>query len=554
MLQTLSIQNVALITKLTIDFEKGLNILLGETGAGKSIIFDSINFVLGEKLDKTLLRSGESSMRVDAMFTQLNQTALDKLKEYDFDGEELLLTRIYSLDGKSSCKVNGIPCTTSILKEIGSILVDSYSQQESVELLKTKNHLIMLDKYGGSKISSLKEELKEEFNNYQEINKQINNLGGSEFERERTKSLLEFQIKEIEDAQLIIGEDVEAYERLKILNNAEKIHEAITLCEDYLNDSSTSIINNLQQSTHILSSLNIERIEDCKNRLDSTRYEIEDIYQTLVDIKNESEFDEKEFNSLDRRLDLIKSLTKKYGGSIEKTLDYLEEIKIKLSNLNDSEFLLEKLNKEKEKVYTNLLNICDKLTKLRKENALIIEEKIINEIRQLGMKSSKFEVKFNILPEITSNGLDEVEFVFSANKGQEVKSLSKTASGGELSRFMLAIKNIFAEIGSSQTLIFDEIDSGISGETGNIVGQKLNNITSFAQILCITHLPQVACYGDNFFFVSKVENEFNTETHIKQLTDQEICHNIARMIVGDDVSETSLSQAKEMRKKAGKSV
>ena len=553
MLQTLSIKNVALISSLSIDFGRHFNVLLGETGAGKSIIFDALNFVLGAKIDKTLLRSGESTMRVDAVFTNLKESTLELLKEFGIEEDEIVLTRTYSQDGKSSIRINGLPSTQSVLKNVGDILVNSYSQHESVDMLKTKNHLIMLDKYGNEKIKPLKEKLQSEYHTFKDIENKIKSLGGNDFERERTKSLLLYQIKEIEDANLKVGEDEEVKERLKFLSNAEKINQAITICEELLSDNNDSCINSLQQSSSLLSSISgFGNIDECKNRLDSARYEIEDIYQTLVDIKSNAEFDENEYEELDRRNDLIKSLIKKYGGSIEKTLEYLENSKKQFEELENSVALIEKLEKDKSDIETKLNNTAEMLSNVRKTYAQEITKKITCELRELGMKSSSFDVKFNRLETITLEGLDDVEFVFSANKGQELKSLAKTASGGELSRFMLAVKNIFAEIGSAQTLVFDEIDAGISGETGNIVGQKLNNITRYAQVLCITHLPQVASYGDDFFYVSKTEDKTSTLTQIKHLEGDEIIYNLARMIGGDNVSDIALSHAKEMRNLTGK--
>ena len=553
MLQTLSIKNVALISSLSIDFGKHFNVLLGETGAGKSIIFDALNFVLGAKIDKTLLRSGESTMRVDAVFTNLKESTLELLKEFGIEEDEIVLTRTYSQDGKSSIRINGLPSTQSVLKNVGDIIVNSYSQHESVDMLKTKNHLIMLDKYGNEKIKPLKEKLQSEYHTFKDIENKIKSLGGNDFERERTKSLLLYQIKEIEDANLKVGEDEEVKERLKFLSNAEKINQAITICEELLSDNNDSCINSLQQSSSLLSSISgFGNIDECKNRLDSARYEIEDIYQTLVDIKSSAEFDENEYEELDRRNDLIKSLIKKYGGSIEKTLEYLENSKKQFEELENSVALIEKLEKDKSDIETKLNNTAEMLSNVRKTYAQEITKKITCELRELGMKSSSFDVKFNRLESITLEGLDDVEFVFSANKGQELKSLAKTASGGELSRFMLAVKNIFAEIGSAQTLVFDEIDAGISGETGNIVGQKLNNITRYAQVLCITHLPQVASYGDDFFYVSKTEDKTSTLTQIKHLEGDEIIYNLARMIGGDNVSDIALSHAKEMRNLTGK--
>ena len=547
MLQTLFIKNVALISSLTIDFGRGLNILLGETGAGKSIIFDALNFVLGEKADKTLIRSGEDMMRVDAVFSSLNAQASAQLEELGFSDEELALSRTYSLDGKSVIRVNGVPTSQSVLKEIGSILVNSYSQHESVDLLKVKNHLSMLDKFGGNDIKNLKDIVKEEYQALSEIEKKIKSLGGDDFERERTKSLLAYQIKEIEDARLEVGEDKDLQERLQFLNNAEKIYQAISYCEQLLSDSADSCINELQQSSSYLSMVSgFENIDDCKSRLDSARLEIEDIYQTLLDIKGDAEFDEEEYERLDRRNDLIKSLIKKYGGSIEKTLDYLEQAKAQLDELDDSANLIAKLEQDKKELLAKLKKSADYLTETRQKVAQDISIKITKELHELGMKSSLFETKFKKLDEIGPNGQDDVEFVFSANKGQELKSLSKTASGGELSRFMLAAKNIFLSIGSAETLIFDEIDAGISGETGNIVGQKLHKITDFAQVICITHLPQVACYGDDFYYVSKKEDDKSTQTNVKHLEGDEVVSGIARLIAGDNISDIALSHAKEM--------
>ena len=547
MLQTLFIKNVALISSLTIDFGRGLNILLGETGAGKSIIFDALNFVLGEKADKTLIRSGEDMMRVDAVFSSLNAQASAQLEELGFSDEELALSRTYSLDGKSVTRVNGVPTSQSVLKEIGSILVNSYSQHESVDLLKVKNHLSMLDKFGGNDIKNLKDIVKEEYQALSEIEKKIKSLGGDDFERERTKSLLAYQIKEIEGARLEVGEDKDLQERLQFLNNAEKIYQAISYCEQLLSDSADSCINELQQSSSYLSAVSgFENIDDCKNRLDSARLEIEDIYQTLLDIKGDAEFDEEEYERLDRRNDLIKSLIKKYGGSIEKTLDYLEQAKAQLDELDDSANLIAKLEKDKKELLAKLKKSADNLTETRQKVAQDISIKITKELHELGMKSSLFETKFKKLDEIGYNGQDDVEFVFSANKGQELKSLSKTASGGELSRFMLAVKNIFLSIGSAETLIFDEIDAGISGETGNIVGQKLHKITDFAQVICITHLPQVACYGDDFYYVSKKEDDKSTQTNVKHLEGDEVIAGIARLIAGDNISNIALSHAREM--------
>ncbi len=552
MLQTLKIENFALIENQTVEFKNGLNILLGETGSGKSLIFNSILFALGMKADKTYIRSGKKFMKVDALFVELPSELRQFLEDAGFDCEdELLLSRSLSEDGKNVIRVNGQIATTSMLKEIGQRLVDSFTQHESVSLLNVKNHLTMLDKFAGEGVKPLKEEISSLLEQIAEINKKIKSLGGDESERERLISLLKYQYEEIEKAGLRQGEDEEVKERLKVMASAEKIFEAVSASEALLSENPDSAINALQEVSNALSALsNIEVLSALKERLDSCRYELEDIVSALVDVRDETTFDEGEFNALDQRNDLIKSLCKKYGGSIEAVLEFASKAKEQLQLLDEGQELLEKLNAQKEKLVAQLEKVADKLTEARKVVAEEVEGKVEKELRELGMKSSKFTIQISPLKEIGQNGRDDVVFNFSANAGQEVKSLSKTASGGELSRFMLAVKNIFAENGLASTLLFDEIDAGISGETGKIVGQKLKNITKFCQVLCITHLPQVAVFGDNFVNVYKLEKDGQTFSETKILDLDEAVEAVAKMTGGANPTEIALNHAREMFKDA----
>lgn len=555
MLQTLKIKNVALIKDLEINLNKGFNVLLGETGAGKSIIFDALNFVLGAKADKTLLRSGESTMKVEALFSDLNPLAVNALQEFGVidDGNEIVLSRSLDSDGKSVIRINGSPATALILKNVGSVLVDSYSQHEALELLKSKNHLTMLDKLGSDTIKNIKDSLTVEYEKYQEIVKKIKSLGGNEFERERTKDLLSYQIKEIEEAELYIGEADEVKERIELLSSSEKIFEAVNECENLLENSSMSAIGSVHESINLLSPLSkIDAIDTARERLNNVRYELQDIAETLKDIRDNTAFDEGELDRLDRRKDLIKLLCKKYGGSEEKVLKFLEEARVRLDELNQSEELLIKLENEKTKQEKVINQICEKLSGMRKAIAKEVEEKIVNELRELGMKSTSFVVKFGRMTDFTDNGFDEVEFTFSANKGQEVKALAKTASGGEMSRVMLAFKTIFAHAGLAETLIFDEVDAGISGEIGYVVGEKISTLAKSAQVLCVTHLPQVASQGDAFYFVSKTSDATNTYTSVKDLKGNDVIYELARMLGGNSVTEVATAHIKEMRKRAGK--
>ncbi len=552
MLQTLKIENFALIENQTVEFKNGLNILLGETGSGKSLIFNSILFALGMKADKTYIRSGKKFMKVDALFVELPSELRQFLEDAGFDCEdELLLSRSLSEDGKNVIRVNGQIATTSMLKEIGQRLVDSFTQHESVSLLNVKNHLTMLDKFAGERVKPLKEEISSLFEQIAEVNKKIKSLGGDESERERLISLLKYQYEEIEKAELRQGEDEEVKERLKVMASAEKIFEAVSASEALLSENPDSAINALQEVSNALSALsNIEVLSALKERLDSCRYELEDIVSALVDVRDETTFDEGEFNALDQRNDLIKNLCKKYGGSIEAVLEFASKANEQLQMLDEGQELLEKLNAQKEKLVAQLEKVADKLTEARKVVAEEVEGKVEKELRELGMKSSKFTIQISPLKEIGQNGRDDVVFNFSANAGQEVKSLSKTASGGELSRFMLAVKNIFAENGLASTLLFDEIDAGISGETGKIVGQKLKNITKFCQVLCITHLPQVAVFGDNFVNVYKLEKDGQTFSETKILDLDEAVEAVAKMTGGANPTEIALNHAREMFKDA----
>ena len=552
MLQTLKIENFALIENQTVEFKNGLNILLGETGSGKSLIFNSMLFALGMKADKTYIRSGKKFMKVDALFVELSDELRQFLEDAGFDCEdELLLSRSLSEDGKNVIRVNGQIATTSMLKEIGQRLVDSFTQHESVSLLNVKNHLTMLDKFAGERVKPLKEEISSLLEQIAEVNKKIKSLGGDESERERLISLLKYQYEEIEKAGLRQGEDEEVKERLKVMASAEKIFEAVSASEALLSENPDSAINALQEVSNALSALsNIEVLSALKERLDSCRYELEDIVSALVDVRDGTTFDEGEFNALDQRNDLIKNLCKKYGGSIEAVLEFASKAKEQLQMLDEGQELLEKLNAQKEKLVAQLEKVADKLTEARKVVAEEVEGKVEKELRELGMKSSKFTIQISPIKEIGQNGRDDVVFNFSANAGQEVKSLSKTASGGELSRFMLAVKNIFAENGLASTLLFDEIDAGISGETGKIVGQKLKNITKFCQVLCITHLPQVAVFGDNFVNVYKLEKDGQTFSETKILDLDEAVEAVAKMTGGANPTEIALNHAREMFKDA----
>ena len=548
MLKSLSIKNLALIKSEEIEFHDGLNILLGETGSGKSLIFDAIMFVTNQKSDKTLLRNGEQSMKVDALFSSLSDTTVDILKSYDLDTDELLISRTLQSDGKTNFRVNGEIVTGAMVKTLAKTLLDFMVQHESVEILKTKNHLLMLDKFGGKEIEDLKSELSKLFQEKKDIETKIELLGGIDETRQRTIELLSYQINEIERANLVLGEEEEIKEKMQLMDNAEKIVELSVLADKNLNSS----VSARSLVTEVISNLNglpqNDVLMQCQDRLISVRYEIEDIGQTLGDLKNSAIYDEIEYERLDSRLDTIKDLKKKYGKTLEEIFGYLNDVKERYNNLIDGDQAIISLTNELKKLNDNISVVANKLSLKRKEIALVIEKRVVEELKSLGMKQTTFKVNFED-KNVVLDGKDSVEFVFSANQGQDVKNLAKTASGGEASRIMLAIKNIFSSIDEVGTLVFDEVDSGISGEVGNMVADKLVSISKNTQILCITHLPQLAALADSFYLVKKEIKDSNTFSNTSEIDEDVAITEIARLIGGNDITDTGLNHAKELRKR-----
>lgn len=547
MLDSLRIKNLALIKEEEIEFRDGLNVLLGETGSGKSLIFDAIGFVLGQNNDKTLLRNGADQMKVDAIFSDLSKSTKAVLDEYGLGSDELLITRTLTKEGKSNFRINGESVVSAMVKNLSRTLLDSLVQHESMELLKSKNHLIMIDKFGGEQILEIKNELQNLFAEKKDIEKNIKSLGGDPAQRERNRDIYSFQLHEIEKADLKADEEDEIKDRLNILSNAERICEAVSVADNDLSNSPSSALNQINEVISNLNSLDsIDSIKDCNDRLISLRYELEDIIETLLDMRRSVNYDEIEYNKLDARLDLIKSLKKKYGGSIEKVLEYACELKNKIDEIENSEELIDKYTKELLVIDKKISDVAIKLSAIRRKLASEIENKVVGELIDLGMKNTKFKVDFK-QKEVASDGMDSVEFTFSANKGQELKNLTKTASGGETSRIMLALKNIFCGIDDVGCLLFDEVDSGISGEVGNMVAKKLLSISQNTQVICITHLPQVVALADNFYLVKKRVEGDETISSAEEISEDSAITEIARLIGGNNITDIARQHAFEMR-------
>ncbi len=548
MLKSLTLHNLALFKKQEIEFNEKMNVILGETGAGKSLIFDAINFVLSFKTDKSLLRTGEELMRVDAVFEPIGENVKNLLREMDIDEEEeLVVSRSLHSDGRTSLRVNGTPCSQTFVKQLASELVDTFLQHESLQILKAKNHIGMLDKF--CDVASLKTQLKSLIEKKNELLKKLNDLGGDESSRAIKKDFLEFQIKELENANLKIGEDDELDERIKLLQNSEDIAEGLGEVLNSLEGDSHSVLAKLDSASRTVAKLgDIKFLPDITNRLEATSIELDDICSELKNILAEIDSDPLELDRLDQRRDKLRALKRKYGGTIESCQESLKKFKNELDEIIDSKEISEKINKEIDEIEKQQLEICEKLHNLRVEASSVVKAKLLEELKDLGMKSTQFEVLFK-RKDIGTDGYDDVSFVFSANKGQELKDLAKTASGGESSRLMLAIKNIFANSGEHKTLLFDEIDSGISGEVGNMMAQKLASIAKRDQVITITHLPQVACVGNNFIKVVKSTKDNTTISEAERLQGQDIIDEIAHIIGGKDVTEVMLQNATELFKR-----
>lgn len=547
MLETLNIKNFAIIENTSLSFNLGFNVLIGQTGAGKSIVINALKFVLGDKPNKDNIRTGENEMYVKAVFSNLSQKVNECLNSFDIACDDvLIISRSFNIEGKSSCKINGETVTVSMLKQIGSLLVDICGQHDGTMLLNSNNHLSLLDSYAKDSLLKDKEKLSELLSKKKEIEKEILSLGGDDTDRERTLDLLDYQIKEIENANLKEGEDEQLENDIQVMSNHEKISNALEITYSGLsNDNLYQALSNLELAGNYDNKL-LEYAE----RLKSVFIEFEDISSSINEYMSNMAFSENELDNLTLRLESIKSLKKKYGNTIEDVLNYLDECKTKYENIQNSEELLVKLQSQKADVIKELYNVCVKIHNTRIKVAKEIEAKVEKELATLGMKNTKFTIIFNQLPDIenaqfTTSGFDTIEFMFSANAGEQQRSLVKTISGGELSRFMLAIKNVFASCEDTNLLIFDEIDSGVSGEVGYLVGQKLAILSKTYQIICITHLPQVTALADNYIYISKQVEGEHTKSVASYLTTEQLASYLVTLF-GSKESTAGLEHAKEL--------
>ncbi len=558
MLSKLAIKNVALIERADIQFGEGLNVLSGETGAGKSVILDSVNFVLGAKADRSMIRYGESECMVKAEFLLPESSkAIATLREMDIDTDgEIIISRKLTDAGKSSIKINGNAVTAAMLRSVTDSLVDVHGQSEHFFLLKESNQLKTLDGVIGAELLPLKSELSELLKDKKDVEARIALLGGDEKERGRRLDILHFQIEEIEAADLKDGEEEELLVKRNKINNLEKIISAIHEGIQALSGEG-GVLDGLRVTERALSG--ISRIDAEYERLyekvESVASDADDIAQTLSDLADELYFDEREAEETEARLDLIHGLKRKYGADISEIQAYLEKIRAEYELLSDCEGQYAILTAEKSKLEKRIYTLCKKMTELRKTRGAAFCKRVTDELKTLNIASAQFEIAFKEYEEgdvgrANANGLDEICFMFSANAGEPMKSLGKIISGGEMSRFMLAVKTQLSDVNEISTYIFDEIDAGISGKTAKVVGEKLARIAKNTQIIAVSHLAQIAVMSDDEFLIEKQENEGKTLTKVYALDEREKTKEIVRLLGGTDRDEFALKHAEELLKQA----
>lgn len=551
MISQLFINNIAVIEKASIDFENGFTVLTGETGAGKSIIIDAINAVIGERTSRELIRTGAERASVSALFTDVDEDILKDIDELGFPLESdntLLIQREIRLEGKSVCKINGSPATVTILKEIGPKLISIHGQHDSYDLLTGDVHIQYIDSFG--ELESLLAEYQNSYKQLLDVQKRLENLNTDETQKSRQIDLLKYQIKEIEDADIRIGEQDELIADRKTIRNSEKIADAIEKSKIVLNgdENENGVLTYLAEITNELDSLveYMPEIKEISEKLHDAAYSLEDSEASLRNIH--TDFDPNILDEIETRLDLIYHLSLKYGETEEDILDFLEKSKKELHEIEFADEEREELEEEYQKLKEKAISLAKEISAKRSSIAEDFAERVKHELQFLNMPGIEFVVDIERVP-LYSFGCDKVEFLVSANKGEPPKPMTKIASGGELSRIMLAIKTVLAGKDKIETLIFDEIDTGISGEAANKVGQKLKEVSNDRQVICITHLAQIAALADNHLLIVKSEDAERTYTNVSELNLNDRKRELARIIGGNVITDTGLSMAEELLKK-----
>ena len=538
MIGTLHIKNIGIIDEISVELSEGFNVITGETGAGKSLIIDSLNIISGGRFSKEMIRRGQEYSFIELnLFCPNNEKAIDG---------SIIVSREININGKNSCKINGRLATVNELKEFMSKVIDIHGQHENQLILNENEHIEYLDAFIEDKIQE-KVEYKTLYQNYKSLQKELKENYGDDKEKERKLDLLRYELNEINAANLKIEEEKELEEQSKIMQNSEKLQNSLNNIDIELNENAVTSISNSIRS--------LEKIEDCGAEYQNKLSELKDVYYTIQELardisymKEEIYFDEEERSNIENRLDTIYSLKRKYGNSIEEILEYRDKIEKEIDEIENKDEYNNKLKEKKEKIKKEMLKIAQNMHKIRLSYAEKLSTLINKELEALEMKNAKIHVRVEKQEEYNKEGKDNVAFYIQTNLGEDEKELSKIASGGEISRTMLGIKKVLADTDEVPILIFDEIDTGISGKAANSVAQKLAHIAKKHQVLCISHLPNIAAMADNNYFISKnIVNE-RTNTNIKQLNETEILQEIARISSGE-INEISLKYAEELRKR-----
>lgn len=550
----LNIKNFALIENLSIDFYDGLNIFTGETGAGKSILIDAISYLLGAKFSKDNIRYGENKIIVEGVFSAFKEETKNILRENDIEFDDnLIIYRETFQNGKSIIKVNGKAIIASILKKITSTLINIHGQHENQNLLQESMHIEYLDYYGEKQYKHILNEYKDIYERYLTVEDEINRLMSKIGKNENKLDFLKFQLEEISNANLKIGEEEELENRYNTLSNSEKIMTTLSSIIGQIDseeDGYKSILHSILYIVKDLKSIDkYINVKDIADDFEDFYYSIKEHSNSLKDILDNTNFDQAKLDEINSRLYDLNILKKKYGDSIEEILEFKKNLEIEYDELINLDYLIEDKKKKKQNLYKGLLEKAEILHKNREEVAKTLDAKIMDELSYIGMEKAKFKVNV-IKDKLNERGSDKVTFLISANPGEPLKNLDKVASGGELSRIMLALKAIFINKDDIPSVIFDEIDTGVSGRIAESIGEKLYSLSKGHQVFCVTHLPQIASFSDVHYNIKKEIINDKTFTKVSKLNEEEKIKEIARMISGENVTEAAINNSKEIIKYA----
>ncbi|WP_392486396.1 DNA repair protein RecN [Haloimpatiens sp. FM7315] len=559
MLLQLSIRNFALIENITVNFEQGFNVLLGETGAGKSILIDAINYVLGGKFEKNLIRIGEEKTYVEAVFTIENLNTKEMLSGFDidYDDDVIIISRETFKSGKNIAKVNGKSLIVSQLKMLASTLLDIHGQHKNQNLLDESNYISYIDSFGKERVEDKLHTYSKYYNEIKEIDKQIKYLRGNEEDKDKIADFIKYQIDEINKANLKLDEDVILEESFKKLSNYEKLNNSISQSYELINSSEDNnlgifdgiglVVKNLREVE-----FSSEKIKKLADSLEEIYYNIENISHDIRDIGEDLYYDKDELEDINKRMYEIDNYKRKYGKTIIDILDYRDKLIEKYDEIINLQENIDKLFKDKEKIIGKMDIIASNLHDIRCGVAKELESKVMSELSYVGLEKANFKIQVNYSGEYGEKGKDSIEFLISTNPGQPLKELFKIVSGGELSRIMLSLKAVFIDKDKIPSVIFDEIDTGISGRIAESVGEKMYKVSSKHQVFCITHLPQIAVMSDHHYLVKKNVVENKTFSSITKITENQKVEEIAKMLSGANLTKSALENSRELIGNANK--